>query len=176
MSEFVHALRELATPVLATAAAMLLIVVVVAVARRLGVVGPLDPIDLLEKTVLSRGIPGARLSVNVEYRDATGAIMDVGPFIQGSIRNGRGRTVELDGGRFHGCDRKIIKAGGTVEVSLQDGRVRERLVVQLDYHRECLFVQSRFELAKAIEMINGGPTSACGHQPASTSLSQSGSP
>jgi hypothetical protein len=92
--------------------------------------------------------------VAVEFRDSSGAGVNLGPLIRVAMRNGRGPSFELHRTAFISCDPRVIKVGAPVEVSVQDGLVREHLIVSFDHRNQMLFVRSHFSLDELLERIN----------------------
>jgi hypothetical protein len=92
--------------------------------------------------------------VNLEYRDASGGLMTAGPFISAILRNGHGGPYELRDGIFAACDPTSIKPGATVDVSILEGLVRERLKVQIDRQKQVLFIRSALTLEQLVNQIN----------------------
>jgi hypothetical protein len=149
---FFHEFTTFALGVIAIAAAILLIAGCHWLLRRSGWSGALDLAGILERWIGPMRKPEA--TVNVEYRDAAGVLMDLGPYIHAVLRNGRGKSFALSEGVFVDCEPTWIKPGALAHVSVQDGLVREELVVQVDMQREMLFVKSRLRLADLVTRIN----------------------
>jgi hypothetical protein len=146
------------TSALEIASALLVIAAIVWALRRAGWRGPTDIAGLVENWFgIATTDTDSRLLLNVEYRDATSVIMDLGPLVTATLQNGRGRTFDLQEGVFVGCHPLVIKAGASVQVAVQGGLVRECLLVQLDLHRQVLFVKSQFTLSEVVSKINVGP-------------------
>jgi hypothetical protein len=114
-----------------------------------------EPLDLVSHLALyiSR-TKSPMTTVNVEFRDASGALMDLGPFIEVTLRSGHGRSYSLQEGVFIDSHPDWIKVGASVDISIQDGLVREFLTVQIDFEREILFVKSHFKLGEVVAQIN----------------------
>jgi len=115
---------------------------------------PIEVSGLLERALDAGG--GGDSTVNVEYRDASGTSIDLTPYIKGSLRNGHGRAFNLKESVFELCDPHAIRAGVMVQISLQEGLVKESLRVQLDYEKQILFVQSKKAKTELVDIINGG--------------------
>jgi hypothetical protein len=139
------------------AAALLLIVAFIGAARRLGWKGPVDLGDAVDRVLdFGRGHDTLRDShVNVELQDASGVVMDFGPYIDVTMQNGRGSCYKLREGKFEACNPALIKAGAWVDVSYQGGRVKECLLVQVDFRRQHLFIRSENRLDDVLARING---------------------
>jgi hypothetical protein len=116
-----------------------------------------DRVALELASIIERWIGPLRMrqpTVNVEYRDAEGVLMDLGPFIHAVLRNGRGKANSVNEGVFVDCEPDWIKAGALVHISVQDSLVREELVVQVDLQREMLFVKSQLRIVDLVMRIN----------------------
>jgi hypothetical protein len=149
-----HALHFL-TSAFGIAVALLFFAFALWLVRRLGWTGPLDLIAVVENWLgigATQAVP--RSIVNVEFRDAVGAAMDLGPLVSVTLHNGRGTSFFLHEGMFGGCDPEWIRAGLQVHIIVQGGLVREQLTVRLDLQRQTLFVQSAYRLAEMVAMIN----------------------
>jgi hypothetical protein len=85
-----------------------------------------------------------KATVNVHFRDKHGELMVLGKFIVAVLINGHGRPIILRQGIFDGGDPEYIKLGARVTVLVQDGKVEEKLVIQLDDRQQHLFVQSKY--------------------------------
>lgn len=92
--------------------------------------------------------------VNVEFRDTEGVLLNLGPLISVTMRNGRGFTYRIKEGVFGSCNGRWIKAGAHVRVNVQEGLVFERLKIQLDDVSQTLFIKSAFSMRALIEQIN----------------------
>jgi hypothetical protein len=138
------------------AAAFLVIAALIWIVRRLGWKGPVDIGDAFERIFgFHQGADTSQESrVNVELQDATGAVMDLGPYIEVEMQNGRGNCKKLREGKFEACNPTLIKAGAQVDISYQQGRVKECLSVQVDYRRQRLFVRSKHQLDEVLTRIN----------------------
>jgi hypothetical protein len=137
----------------AYALALVVVIMVLWALRRIRWPLPPDVVGFLGR-LTGTGSPVPTASVNVEYRDASGTIIDLGPFVRGTLRNGRGGRFELHEGAFVDCDPDRIKAGTVSIISLQDGLVKETVFVQLDYDRQTLFARSQFSRSELLEQIN----------------------
>lgn len=151
---FFEELVHFATTVMAYALALLIIVLALWTLRKVGWRWPKELITFLERLIDANlfVIQG----INVEYRDLTDLLLDLGPYVTASLRNGRGGSFELREGYFTSCDPDRIRAGTVVVVSIQEGLIREILKVQLDLEKQILFVRSRFTHKQVIEQINCG--------------------
>ncbi len=137
------------------AAALLLIAGLLWLVRRAGWRGPLDLVATLETWfgITPRGAH-AHPTVNVEYRDTAGELVDLGPLVTATLQNGRGKSYNLREGIFVNCLPDCIKAGAHVQVSIQGGLVRERCTIQVDFDQQTLFVKSGFRRAEIGAKIN----------------------
>lgn len=140
--------------VMATACALLAFMVLVTILRAAGWQGPADPFGVVERLVDLSDRDTRASSVNVEYRDSSGAVMNLGPHVKAELRNGRGNARQLLEGVFVDCDPALIRAGGVINVSIQDGLMRESLTVQLDMRADALFVQSTLSKTQVLDKIN----------------------
>jgi hypothetical protein len=138
------------------AIALLGIAAFVWTAGRLGWRAPVDIADAVTRILsLGREHDQFRESlVNVELQDASGAVMDFGSFVEVTMQNGRGVCYKLREGKFEACNPTWIKAGAQVDISYQQGRVKECLPVQVDYKRQRLFVHSKRHLDEVLALIN----------------------
>lgn len=125
--------------------------------RRFGWQGVVDFAGMLERWLGFHKATEQEAPVNVEYRDADGKLMDLGPFIHAELRNSRSGAFPLQGGVFIGCDPVWITPGALVRIRVQDNLFREELVVQVDFVREMLFVQSHYPFAALIAKIHRLP-------------------
>jgi hypothetical protein len=156
--QFFSQFGHFATNLLAIVMALLLIALISWAIRKIGWHGPIDMIELLQKWFPFLNSPSsAPISdtlMNVEYRDASGATLDLGPFVKASLQCGCGRSVELHQGYFRNCRPDRLKAGTSCVVCIQSGFLKEKLIVRLDFGRQALFVQSQFTRSEVIGLIN----------------------
>ena len=144
-----HILSEFFTNVLATAVALAFVVLFLILIKAQG---PIEPVELL-KDLISR-LFKTREVVNVELRGPSGEVIDFGHFVHGRLRTGRGESYRLRQGCFERCDPKQVTVGANVTVSLQDGFVMLALVVQLDWNKQILFVESEFTQKELLDLIH----------------------
>lgn len=159
MSEFFQQLSHFAALVLATSIALLLIAIVLIAVRKFWP-GPIEPVGLMDLLIAPKDTSSSRASVNVDYRDSVGVLMNLGPLVTGHLRNGRGASFNLIEGCFVACNPKFIKASAPGTVSLADGFVTECLWVQVDPERQTLFVRSQYTRAEMFGRINNRSSGA----------------
>ena len=100
--------------------------------------------------------PRAAEFVNIEYRTPAGALMDLGPFVHASLRNGQGAAVELTHGYFKVAPGRVH--AGMSCVITTDGGMHERVQVKVDnVHGGTLYVQSQYSASEFLERINAPP-------------------
>jgi hypothetical protein len=133
---------------------IIILVVVVWVYRVTIGEGALDVFGIAEQTLGLVWQRSARTSVNVEYRAVGGKQMNLGPYIQADARASRGWAYALRSGFFVDCDREDFTPGALVSIDVQGGLVREELVIQVDFDRNMLFVQSNFTFAQLVAKIH----------------------
>jgi len=80
--------------------------------------------------------------------------MNLTAYIHGTVHNGRGGTYTLRESVFVNCDARWITPGASVDISIQDGVVTERLVVQLDLKTRSLYVQSHYSQEEVVNHVN----------------------
>jgi hypothetical protein len=139
--------------VLATALALALIAFALKGLRRI-YRGPIEPSEILENPDGNRDAHHGSDGVNVPYRDATGAPMDLGPLVPAQIHNSSGGLFALHEGCFIGCDPKWIHLGAYCTVSVAGGLVREFVRVQLDHQHGTLYVESRHTFQEMLHLIS----------------------
>jgi hypothetical protein len=155
--ELLAKLWHFAENVVSTSAVLVGFVVLRALLRRAGVRVFPEFFEFLNNVLDDRLSPkgDSPAPVNLEYRDAAGVLMTTGPFVSVILRNGRGGPYELRDGIFPACDPTCIRAGATVDVSIQEGLIREHLQVQIDHPNKVLFIRSGFTLEQLVHRING---------------------
>jgi hypothetical protein len=91
--------------------------------------------------------------VNVEFRDARGVTIDLGPYFMATLKAYEGNSFALEDGYFRHCHLNMVAPGSEVEIRLA-GNLKESLVVQLDSRKQSLFVESKFEQEELVRLIN----------------------
>ena len=155
---FVHGLASILLPSVTVTVGILLLTVIVWAYRGYFGPGALGFFGIAERMLgLS---PVRQACVSFEYRDLNGKRLDLGPFIHATARNSRGGSAALlQDGAFLDCDLNWFTPGAFVDVNVQDNLVRETLVVQWDYDRNMLFVQSGYTFAGLVAKIHRSPES-----------------
>ena len=148
-SEFLTTLAHFFVMFLATLCALLVIYVV---KRKYS--GPADPIGFLDWMLDGMRPTKEPAAVNVEYRDASGALMDLGDYVTVRLRNGSGPAYTLKEGCFVGCNPHTIKLGASCVISVQDGLWKEIAPVHLDFQRKVLFIASPLTLEEILRRLN----------------------
>lgn len=146
--EILDQIVELGRPIAVSSVALALIAVVTAGVRHYSQ-APLDPVGVIEGA-----IPRGSEFVNVEYREATGGLMNLGPYVHAALRNGQGPPSDLQDGFFKVPSKRGL-AGMPCMVTI-DGGVQERVQLQVDGARGgILYVQSQYTAAQIFERVNG---------------------
>jgi len=151
--EFGREIGHFATMVLAYALALMIIVLLLWLLRKLEWRLPKELVGFLER-LIDTGAHGARTSVNVEYRDVSGEIIDLGQYVPVTLRSSRGNASSLHEGCFVHCDQHRIKPRTAAVVSILDGQIKETVWVQVDLEKDILFVVSKFKKEELIGKIN----------------------
>lgn len=132
--------------------AIMCIFTVLAILKHAGWRLPCEPRDIL-KLFATLGGHMSRSRVNVEFRDAAKAILELGDCVHATIRSCHGHSFRYEDGYFRACTRESMAAGSEVVVNIGD-RVRETLVVQVSNDKHTLFVQSQFTDREIFDQIN----------------------
>jgi hypothetical protein len=157
---FLHGLANFLLPSVTVAVGILLLTLIVWAYRGSIGEGTLGFFGIAERMIGLTKLPARHASVSFEYRDLDGKRLDLGPFIHAVARNSRGGSaVLLQDGAFLDCDPVWFTPGALVDVNVQDNLVREALVVQWDYQRNMLFVQSGYTFARLVAKIHRTPES-----------------
>jgi hypothetical protein len=143
------------TVVTAYALALGMIALLICLLKKLGWRWPVEAVGFLERLLEGSDKDRETQKVNVEYRGADGRMLDFGLYVKAIIRNGHGRAVDLRQGAFCGCDPDVFAVGAACVVSVQDGIIKEDLIVQLDLVKKVLFVQSRFDQEQLLAALIG---------------------
>jgi hypothetical protein len=152
---FLHGLASILLPAITVTVGILLLTLIVWAYRGSFGEGTLGFFGIAERMLGLR-----QACVSFEYRDLNGKRLDLGPFIHATARNSRGGSaVLLQDGAFLDCDPALFTPGAFVDVNVQDNLVRETLVVQWDYERNMLFVQSGYTFAGLVAKIHRTPES-----------------
>jgi hypothetical protein len=154
VARFFHEVATFAMSAATVTVGILLMAILIWVIRRTGWGGVLDFVGMLEAWLGLQRSSQLQATVNVEYRDADGALMDLRLFIHATLRNGRGRAFPLHEGIFVDCEPTWIKPGAWVHISVQDNLIGEDLCIQVDFLRDRLFVQSEYRIADVVAKIS----------------------
>ncbi len=146
--QIVHFAKGTAAMALALLAIMLLLILIRPFWR-----GPVDPIGIIEG-ILERTEKHEGAGVSVEYRDKQGMPMALGSNVRGYLQTGPGRACEFVNGWFVACNPAEIKAGVWCLVMIAEGKVKQRLLIQLDSRSQALFVESKLTPSELIKQIN----------------------
>ena len=140
--------------------ALLVMAALVALWERAGLSEWAQVARRLWRSIQSGDTAGPPAPVNVEILDKSGQPLDPGPYVTMKMRNTTGKTYTAVGGVFLECNPLWIKPGTLVHLNVQDGKVREELVVMYDPERKTLYLQSSFTTAEILDKIYTAPAAA----------------
>ena len=154
---FLHGLANFLLPAITVTFGILLLTILVWAYRGAVGDGALGIVAIAERLLGLARLHKRGESVSVEYRDLDGRRLDLGPFIHAVARHSRGGPAPLLGGAFVKCNPTWFTPGALIDVNVQENLVREDLVVQWDYGRNILFVQSQYSFATLVAKIHRRP-------------------
>jgi hypothetical protein len=140
---------------LATAIALALAAVVLLAIRNYWT-GPVDPLSLLEGLLAL----GRKKKPRIEYRDAVGAFMDLGPLVGGALQTIDNSSLALVDGHFVGAAGAKVAVGARCTINVAGNCIVESVRVRVDPARGALYVTSKYTKGEALEQINGYGTPA----------------